>query len=281
MPYITTSNSKKLVRTLSEISLNEIEIAVYKKDIYFLHRKEIAMLKGIREFLRDPDNFSTQYYKPLEVRDSFKYVYPETLPSYHKDNTCERLHSKFINFEIPFEIVERGEGEVKKFRVWFSEFKNLLETDGKKFIEKLQAHFSINREMSLKSYERPNSGAEEKENYSVSDLEKKIDDLLKEAGKYFKANPEKQAIIKRFGKLTFLAYVHGNIYTNDSGLNDDELKAFLKMYDEKFKKPVKELLIEYYRVLHNPDMTFDGTLLDKINFRPCGHCLNPNNYFSE
>jgi len=52
----------------------------------------------------------------------------------------------------------------------------------------------------------------------------------------------------------------------------------LRMYDEKFKKPVKDLLIEYYRLLHNPEMTFSGTLLDKLNFRPCGHCMNDSNH---
>lgn len=273
MPYITISNSKKIVRTLSEISLDQIETAVYKKDIYFLNKKERAMLKGIREFLRDPDNFSTQYYKPLVITDSFKYVYPESYPAYHKDNSCERLKSNFINFEVPFEIIDRGEIEVKKFRVWFNEHKNLLETDVNKFIEKMQAMFRITREINPKSIEHSNSGTEEVKNYSILDLENQIDDILREAARFYKDNPDKQQIIKRFGKLTFLAYVHGNIYTNDSGLNDDELKEFLRSYDEKFKKPVKDLLLEYYRLLHNPDMTFTGTLLDKFNFRPCGHCL--------
>lgn len=276
MPYITTSNSKRIVRTLSEISLDEIEIAVYNREIYFLNKKERAMLKGIREFLRDPENFSTQYYKPLEVKDTFRYVYPENKPSYHKDNTCPRLQSNFINFEIPVEIRERGEEDVKKFRVWFAEHKGLLETDLKDFIFKLQARFLITREINPKSIDYSNSGSEEVKNYNVQDLENQIDEILREAGRFYNANPDKQQIIKRFGKLTFLAYVHGNIYSNDSGLNDDELKDFLRMYDEKFKKPVKDLLIEYYRLLHNPEMTFSGTLLDKLNFRPCGHCMNDN-----
>lgn len=273
MAHITISNSKRLVRTLSEITLNEIEIAIYKKDIYFFNQKERAMLKGIREFIRDPENFKTQYYNPIVIKDSLKYVYPESRPAYHKDNSCDRLNAHFSNFEIPLEIRKRGEAAVKEFRLWFAKNKHLLETSPKIFIERMQTDFSIGGEIDPKSIDYSNSGSEEQRNYSVQDLENQVDGILREAGKYYRENPDKQQLIKRFGKLTFLAYTHGNIYTNDSCLNDDELKDFLKIYEEKFKKPVKELLLEYYRLLHNPDMTFDATLLDKLGFKPCGSCF--------
>ncbi|SFT14403.1 hypothetical protein SAMN05660206_1157 [Sphingobacterium wenxiniae] len=266
------------MKTLSEITLSEIETAIYKKDIYFFNRKEQAMLKGIREFLKDPDNFSTQYYKPIIVKDSLRYVYPENQPAYHKDNTCPRLQSNFINFEIPEEVREKGENEIKRFRAFFAEHKHLLESNIKAFIEKMQARFFITREINPKSIDYSNSGNEQVKNYSVQDLENEIDEILRQAGKFYTDNPDKQEIIKRFGKMTFLAYVHGDIYKNDTGLNDSDLKEFLRAYDEKFKKPVKNFLVEYYRLLHNPDMTFTDTLLDKLGFRKCGHCLGEN-YF--
>jgi len=279
MAYITTSNSKKIISTISEISLSEIETSVYKKEIYFFNRKEQAMLKGIREFLRDPDNFSAQYYKPLVIKDSLRYVYPEHPPAYHKDNTCPKLQSNFINFEIPEEVREKGEVEIKRFRAFFAENKHLLDGRIKEFIEKMQARFFITREINPKSIDYSNSGTKEVPNYSIEELEKEIDKILKEAGKYYRDNPDKQEIIKRFGKLTFLAYVHGDIYKNDSRLNDKDLKEFLKEYDIRFKKPVKNYLIEYYRLLYNPSMTFNGTLLDRLGFRKCGHCLGES--FSE
>lgn len=266
------------MKTLSEITLSEIETAIYKKDIYFFNRKEKAMLKGIREFLKDPDNFSAQYYKPIIVKDSLRYVYPENQPAYHKDNTCSRLQSNFINFEIPEEVREKGETEIKRFRDFFAEHKHLLESNIQEFIEKMQARFFITREINPKSIDYSNSGNEEVKNYSVQDLENEIDEILRQARKFYRDNPDKQEIIKRFGKMTFLAYVHGDIYKNETGLNDAGLKDFLRAYDEKFKKPVKFFLVEYYRLLHNPDMTFTDTLLDKLGFRKCGHCLGEN-YF--
>lgn len=273
MAYITMSNSKKIVRTLSEMTLYEMETVIYKKEIYFFNKKEKAMLKGMREFIRDPENFSVQYYTPLEILDSLRYVYPESQPAYHNDNTCPRLQSNFINFEIPPEIRERGMESIKRFRSWFLVNKHLLESDLNKFIESMQAQFFITREINPRSIDWANSGTEKKENYSVAVLEYEIDEILREAGSFFRNNSDKQEIIRRFGKLTFLAYVHGDIYTNDSGLNDDELKEFLSMYDLKFKKPVKGKLLDYYRLLYNPDMTFNDTLLHKLGFRPCGTCI--------
>lgn len=274
MPYITVSNSKKIIRSLNQVRLEEIEIEIYKNKISFFNDKEIGRLKGIREFLRDPDNFSTQYYEPLQVKDSFRYVYPEKNPSYHEDNTCPNLNSNFINVEIPFEIRERGEEEVKKFRNWHETNKLLYESDIKKYIFKLQHHFLILREINPQSIEFENSGQEEIKNYDIKELENKIDSIISDASRYYWDNPDKQSVIRRFGKLTFLAYVNGDIYTNDSGLNDDELKTFLRQYDNNFKTPVKNLLIEYYRLLHNPDMTFEGRLLDKLNFKPCRACMD-------
>src|SRR5690606_28021445 len=195
MPYITISNSKKIMRTLSEISLNEIEGNVYKKDIYFFNKKEVALLKGIREFLRDPENFSTKYYKPIKVKDSLRFVYPEKQPSFHKDSTCPMLQSNFVNFEIPEEVREKGENEVKRFRAWYAENKILLENgEVEKFILKMQANFFITREINPKSIELNNSGSEKVKNYSIQQLENEIDDILREAGKFYRENPDKQQI---------------------------------------------------------------------------------------
>ena len=39
-----------------------------------------------------------------------------------------------------------------------------------------------------------------------------------------------------------------------------------------FKKPIKTLLEQYYRVKYNPDLSFEGQLLDRLNFRACSVC---------
>ena len=104
-----------------------------------------------------------------------------------------------------------------------------------------------------------------------------IDNLLRAAGSYFRNNPSLQQIIRRYQKWTFLAYINRSKFINNSGLSDDEFIKFLKYYDTEFKKPVKELLIEYYRIKFNPKMTFEGTILQQLGFKMCESCLLDNN----
>lgn len=241
MPHITISNSKKILRQLDVTKFDSIEEGIYKWDIYFFNKKENANLKGLREFLRDPTKFTLKYYHPIEVVDSYKYIYPESQPSYHKDNTCIRLKSNFRNAEIPVAIQQKGKEEVIQFRDWYkkTQFKD---NDTKDFIYKLQIRFPYVGEINPKTIDYANSGTIEKKNYSLTELEKEIDLLLRAAADYFKSNTELQPIIKRYQKLTFLGYVYGDLFSNDSGLNDDELKKILRNYHEKFKAPVRDLL---------------------------------------
>ncbi len=79
-------------------------------------------------------------------------------------------------------------------------------------------------------------------------------------------------MIRRFEKKTFLAYKEEAIRNNDTRYSDDAIKGFLKKYDEHFKKPVTELLIEYYKVQYNPELKFEGYLLEMLGFKACSAC---------
>jgi hypothetical protein len=70
MAFITVSNSKKLIKRLELITFEEIAESVYKKEIYFFSKREKSILLGIRELLKDPDNFYIKYYNPVAVVDS-------------------------------------------------------------------------------------------------------------------------------------------------------------------------------------------------------------------
>lgn len=272
MAYITISNSKKLIRQLDEVKLDCITERIYKKDIFFFSRRESANLKGIRELFRDLEKFVLVFYVPIEVVDTFRYVFPENQPAYHKNGTCLRLNSNFINIEIPAVIREKGPDEVMKFREWYTKTDFKVD-DPKDYIYKLQLKFPYVGEINPNTIDYKNSGVELKKNYSLEDLEKEIDDLLSKADSYFEDNPNIRDLIYRYQKLTFLGYIDGALRNNSSGLIDEELKAFLKSYDQTFKAPVKERLVEYYRIMFNPEMEFEGRLLEKLGFRPCNACL--------
>lgn len=289
MAYITKSNSKRILRKINLNAISDIEGEVYKKPIYFLSKWETKYLLLMQSLLKEPEKFAIEVYQPVVNMDTFKYVFEsEQPPSYHSNKNCERLTSRFKNFEIPFEIKvrvrERAQKEgkteneiieleiqqVEVFRSWFKENFILFNEDTEEFLKKLDVRWNIQRKIS--EIERDNSGVETIDNLNLAELEVEIDKIISEAGRYFVNNNDKQYIIRRFQKLTFLAYKKGNIDINDTELSDDELKAFLLEYDMKFKKPIKELLIQYYRVKYNPQLSFEGQLLDRLNFKSCSVC---------
>jgi len=287
--YITKANAKRIVKRVYLSEFPDIAGEVYKKPIYFLSRWEIKYLLIMRSLLKEPEKIAIEVYKPIENKDTLKYIYETEMPSsYHYNKDCERLTSTFKNFEIPHEIKERtsekwkkkGKSEeeisyyvrkaVENFRIWFKDHRELFYTDSEKFLKELDTNHNIQRR--IEEIEKNNSGIEEMENWSLTKLEAEIDKIIYAAGKYFKENESKQDIIKRFQKLTFLAYRNEKIKVNDTELSDEDLKSFLMEYDTKFKKPIMELLFYYYRVLYNPDMSFEGELLERLNFRPCSAC---------
>ncbi|MFN4000474.1 hypothetical protein [Algoriphagus sp.] len=284
MPYITKSNYRKILRKIDISQIGEISGTVYKKPIYFLSRNEEKYLLLMQALLKEPEKFLIEYYKPVISKDTLTYVFESKQPpSFHLDKNCDKLNSSFRNFVVPFEIKERAfekggedlvEEQVKKFRAWFQSNLELFQTDPNSFLKKLDIDWNVQRKMD--EIEVQNSGIKEVENLNLEELEKEIDKIIGQAGYFFVSNPDKQSIIRRFQKLTFLANSEKEIYNNDTGWTDIELKNFLKMYDERYKKPTKKLLLEYYRVLYNPDLSFEGSLLEQLNFKKCSVCENPS-----
>lgn len=280
MAYITKSNSQRILRKINLAEISDIEGVVYKKPIYFLSKFETKYLLLMQSLLKDPEKFAIEVYKPIINKDTFQFVFEsEQPPAYHTNLKCEKLSAGFKNFEIPFEIKERAKekgGEelekmqVQKFRDWFKKHFDLFQHDSVGFLNRLDIDWNVQRR--LNEIEKDNSGIEDIENYNLADLEREIDKIISEAGSFFTSNPNKQSIIRRFQKLTFLAYKKDEITLNDTGLSDDELKKFLLYYDITFKKPIKQYLLEYYRVKYNPDLSFEGMLLERLNFRECSVC---------
>ncbi|MEX0597111.1 MAG: hypothetical protein WD512_11480, partial [Candidatus Paceibacterota bacterium] len=230
-------------------------------------------LLAIQELLKDPEKYFTDIYVPYESKDTYSYIYEGQQPAYHKYPSCPRLHSDYQNFEIPETIQEKGPNAVNEFREWFEEVKHLMEKPDI-FVTQLHARWGIVTNPS--AINKSNSGFTITENSTVEELEDKIDSLIKEAGRFYYKSDNNTEILKRFSKFTFLAYKQDDIYNNDTGFTDEEVKELLKFYDEEFKRPLKKLLIEYYRLKLNPDIQMEGYLLKKLGFNPCGYCHDEN-----
>ena len=266
--YITTHNAQKII---SRNNFKDIQLSgeVYKHKLYIFSKNEENSLLAIQELFKNPEKYFNEIYNPMKVVDSKKYIYKEQQPAYHTSNKCDRLHSDFTNFELPLEIIERGEAEIERFRAWFIENRHLLEQPDA-FVMRLELAFKIKYNRKAINYE--NSGFSEFKNYSLEQLEKEIDSMIKEAGRYYYAHEKNTTILKVFGKFSGCAFSENPLYSNYTGYSDREVKSFLKDYHMTFKVPLKKLLIEYYRVKLNPKLEFAETFMDAIGFKKCGAC---------
>jgi hypothetical protein len=270
MAYITISNSLKILKNLDFEAIGDFGGDVYVKPIYFFSKYEENNLLFLKQLLKNPEKFIKEYYVPIVVTDNFKYVYEGTQPAYHFYSGCDRLISNYKNFEIPEEIRKRSKEEILRFRKWFKVNEYLLE---KPEIFAARLHLAFNVMVNPKEIDYANSGVEVKENLNLEELEKRINQYLSDAGVFFRsANEEKKEILRKYQKYTFLAYTSKKLKNNTTPFDDQTIKNILKQYDIRFKRPVKELLIEYYRIKHNPDLKFEGQLLEQLGFKPCAAC---------
>ena len=268
--YITSHNAQKII---NRNNFKDIYLSgeVYKYKLYIFSKNEENSLLAIQELFKNPEKYFKEIYNPMVVFDSKRYIYKEKQPAYHTSKSCERLHSDFTNFELPIEIIERGEAEIERFRAWFIENRYLLENPVT-FVMRLELAFKIKYNPKAIYYE--NSGFSELNNYSMEQREKEIDTLIKDAGRYYYANDKNTSILRFFGKYSGCAFSEKPLYNNNTGYSDYEVKSFLKDYHMKFKVPIKRLLIEYYRVKLNPKLEFAETYMDALGFKKCGACKN-------
>jgi hypothetical protein len=268
MSYITVANVKRIIEQ-TDIKSLDIQGDLYKRRIYFYNRFEKNRLLSFREFFKDAEKYFSQIYVQVHNVDSYKYVYEGHAPAYHKTLDCSKISSVYENYKIPAEIVEKGKEEVLKFRTWFKENKEHLDNP-EVFVMRLKMRWGIETNPQAILYK--NTGYHKLENYSIEELEEKIDDLLSESVQYYKANERNTVILKKYSRATFLAYKAEKLEDNDTGYSDKEIKEILQEYEEKYKRPLSTLLIEYYKVSLNPKLELNGLLLDALGFRRCSHC---------
>ncbi|GAA4384506.1 hypothetical protein [Hymenobacter koreensis] len=269
MPFITVNNSKRIIGRIDFNAVPKLKGDLYNKPIDFFGPKEVQRLLALNMFFSEPNTFIADYYKKVDITDDLTMVYEPKPPSYHSSPTCERMHSNYKNFEIPIEIRKKGEQESIRYRNWFKN--NIHLTDNpERLVGIIFTAFGV--KVNAKGFELKNSGHITKENLSLSELELCIDKILIKHGYFFRDNEDKRNIIKQFQKITFLAYHNKEIYANETGISDEDLKKFLRFYQEEFKDPTKDYLIEYYRIMNNESLEFEGRLLEQLNFTPCSFC---------
>jgi hypothetical protein len=273
--FITNSKARSIIFN-TEIDGKQLYTGtLYKKEIDFFSIKEKNQLLGYKELVQDPDKFFSSIYVKIQKQDNSNLVFTGGTPSYHEDANCERIKSDYINFEIPEEIIQRGEEAKISYRSWFKDNIHLLDTNKDLFAAHLNLKFGLNE--SVKSIELKNQGIFSQDNLNLEELESRIEEYLdQESELYNSSDFEMQSIIRRFKQKTWLGKSSKPILGNNTGRSDQELKIFMRAYDTQFKKPVFELLQTYFRIYYNPDLKFEGKLLEQLGFKPCSKCCKEN-----
>lgn len=276
MAYITTSNLKQIICQSDFTSLS-LKGGLYKTSIYFFSKFEEASLLAVKELLRDPEQYFLKYYRPITQKQTpGNVVFENTTPAYHLNSACERLNADYKNVRIPQSISVAGFKAVQDYKEWCKANRELLYSNNPAFIARHQLRWG----MSPIGIEMLNTGSAEVDNYTIEGLETKIDTLLQQAKDHYYRDSKTNVILKKYSKYTYLAKKPDPIYNNNTGFSDSEVKAILRDYDARFKAPLKNLLIEYYRLTLNPEIRMEGYLLEQLNFKPCSCCAGKKNVTS-
>jgi hypothetical protein len=275
MVYITLANSNNIIFN-SDISNLDLEGEVYKIPIYFFSKYEKNSLLAIQELLKDPETYFREIYTPIKREDTYSLISEGKKPCYHTNPNCKRLHADYENYEIPGDIVEQGPLVVNEFRKWFKTVQHLIETKPDAFVMHLESRWGI--VTNPRSISHENSGTTQLDNYSLDKLENKIDRLIKDAGRFYYNNKKNKSILSKYSKMTYLANNKSKLKRNTTGYSDQEVKNLLREYNANYKKPLKNLLIEYYRLKLNPEIKMQGYLLENLGFVKCRHCSDETDY---
>jgi len=234
---------------------------------------EEKRLQAFRELMRRPEVFVDAYHERVLVTDTYTLVMPETTPTYHADADCPRMTAPYRNYYIPEPVRARGTPEVERFRAWFRMHEDLLcnpETEDRFYVT-MAAAFDL-KVSCLSKIDLANSGPVSFENMDLADLEAAIREFLRGAEDFYMSSWRNQRVLDQYMKHTCLVRSRAPLIHNRTGLPEAEVYKVLEAFLIQFKQPIYRMLVQYYRIAYNPELSFDGRLLDQLGFHCCGAC---------
>jgi len=268
-----------------KFELENLNDTVYKTAVYFFSDIEKNNILSVKQFLIHSKDELIQFQGSGFIPDRYNYVYEKARHAkYHKNIACTSLNSSYNDIEIPVEIKYKvGTGDldidrIEQFRAWFKqpEIANLYHSNQKQFIEKLQIKFQLVNPP--KPIEIENGGIKKVSNFTEKELENKIDELIKLVGSlYAQSDMHSEILVKNnFSKRTYYVtskkYKDVNLYINGKNYSNEEIRAVLTEFYTKIKKPIIDLLIDYWIIKLNPNLDFNQNILEQMEFEPCKLC---------
>tara|TARA_Y200000002_G_scaffold134156_1_gene110634 strand:- start:2645 stop:3820 length:1176 start_codon:yes stop_codon:yes gene_type:complete len=183
---------------------------------------------------------------------------------------------------------------IKKYRDWFKEknMEMIIENKLEAFLMRVESRFGVKKGL-LKEEDfirkGKNSGIQKKENITKSEREESIKTLLEHFYYYSTSNSKISTIFGFVVRKTFLRKndyklesLRDEIQTRyrDIDISIKDLSNILETIDIKFKQPLFDHLMDYWRLVLNPNLKFDKPFLETLKFKKCSVCF-PDTVSSE
>jgi hypothetical protein len=274
--YLTTSNFRKLVFK-SQIEVGEDIFEAYRQvfegadlEPYVSHKEVKVLLKSIL-FLQKSEDALAHLEQESKARaaqrkrlDSpSRFLFLTGTPKYHTDNRCETLRADFENFEVPDEIVERGNEEVRRFRKFAQENRKLLSEQREDVFQmRLRSAFRLTRPLGKIS--APNSGTtlagQMKDSLAIDQVVARIHSAITKL-ETFRQTDEGKRAIKAY------MYASTKVLFEQTNLSDVDRELL------ETKRDLISLVLQYHVMKHRGGaVTFSAKLLGLYGFEPCGVC---------
>lgn len=270
---------------ISELDIDEImknltnKIVFESAPVEFLYKPNIETILSLKFVLEKPDRM-LEYYKKSKISNKNLFLVKLSNPKYHFDSSCERLNNRFENMRIPEQIVKKGDKIIDEFREYLlkeygkftpSRYKQLEDL----ILTNVNLKFGVNLVRNdIKILELDNSGLENIRNLSLSALENKILNFSEEYSNLIKKYPD---IFPTYTLKAFLVKKPDNIKFYPPNYYNTNRKAefcnILEDFYEKVQIPTYKCLIQYYMVYFNPELRFEGNLLNQLGLAPCSKCI--------
>jgi hypothetical protein len=264
MAFITKNNARQLEYQANRGKIERIMIQdLYKLSLWMLTKKEQQWLGAARMFYENPEFYLKHIYQKSEKKPNLNLVYLPGRPAYHEDKDCVVLNGNYINYEIPFDVIKKGESAVQEFRDWWKSEEQLLNSNPDRFWEKMSIRWLLTSNVNSQQIQANNSGIETYENYDLSETEMKIDKLIRSMEEIRKNN---FSLIDEFGKVTYKILVTKEIEIKN--LSDQEI---LSDWDNK-KSLLKREMRLFFQLKFNPDIEIKESLLESLGFVKCSRC---------
>tara|TARA_B110000908_G_scaffold97774_1_gene115441 strand:+ start:2193 stop:3092 length:900 start_codon:yes stop_codon:yes gene_type:complete len=271
--YVTNSKISMMLKKV-KINAANIEInGIFHSDLSkILSIPELKYLAIYKEAINDIEGFEYHRYEKTVVLRPNKFIFESGIPSYHGGPDCERLQANFENYEIPAEIEDKGEAKIEEFRKFFKDNITLFNTMHDAFMAQVKSKFRIRN--TPKKVEFNNTGSTRVSNLSAQEINKNIQELLKEMEEYRNSSEEIKKEIKMVGYRTHAARIWDK---NGNEIRRINIPGSVTKQWHDYKNSLKHLLKEYFKIRLNPEFMFDEEIMKQLGFNPCSHCLAVNN----